>query len=140
MKGPMGKPRSKDMNVKEALNLVDIILDGDYSDYKKTKSAILNVDLVLDEIENEIDNVPNQDLKALHQAVVDELTKDEMTPTQEAIAISISKLIREEDYRTFFKKMMKSWNINSIEDLSDEKKKKFFNAVDKAWKADKETD
>lgn len=136
----MGKPRSKDMNVKEALNLVDVILDGDYREYKKVKTAVLNVDSVLDEIENDIEHTPNQDLKALHQSVVDELTKDELTPTQEAIAISISKLIREEDYRTFFKKMMKSWNIDSIEDLSDEKKKKFFNAVDKAWKADKETD
>jgi uncharacterized membrane-anchored protein YjiN (DUF445 family) len=136
----MGKPRSKDMNVKEATNLVDIILDGDYGEYKKIRSAVLNVDSVLDEIENDIDHTPNQDLQALHQSVVDELTKDELTPTQEAIAISISKLIREEDYRTFFKKMMKSWNIDSIEDLSDEKKKKFFDAVDKAWKADKETD
>lgn len=43
-----------------------------------------------------------------------------------------------EDYKKFFKQMMKSWNINSIEDLSDEKKKKFFSAVDKAWKSDKE--
>jgi hypothetical protein len=128
------------MNIKEALNLVDIILNGDYTEYKKIKEAIDDVDVVLDEVENEIDNVPDQDLESLHKSVVDQLTKDELTPTQEAIAVSISKLIREEKYRDFFKKMMKNWNIDSIEDLSDEKKKKFFDAVDKAWKADKETD
>jgi hypothetical protein len=128
------------MNVKEALNLVDIILDGDYSEYQKLEQAGRKVDKVLDEIENDIDHVPNQDLQALHKSVVDQLSKDELTPTEEAIAHSISNLIREEEYRTFFKKMMKNWNIDSIEDLSDEKKKKFFDAVDKAWKADKETD
>lgn len=128
------------MNTKEALNLVDIILDGDYGDYKKVKRVIDGVDAVLDEIENDIDHVPNQDLQALHKSVVDELTKDELTPVEESIAISISKLIREEDYRTYFKSMMKNWNIDSIDDLSDEKKKKFFDAVDKGWKAKKETD
>lgn len=46
--------------------------------------------------------------------------------------------LKEENYKKFFRQMMKSWNIDSIEDLSDEKKKKFFNAVDKAWKSDKE--
>lgn len=136
----MGKPRSNEMNTKEALNLVDIILDGDYGDYKKVKRVIDGVDAVLDEIENDIDHVPNQDLQALHKSVVDELTKDELTPVEESIAISISKLIREEDYRTYFKSMMKKWNIDSIDDLSDEKKKKFFDAVDKGWKAKKETD
>jgi hypothetical protein len=58
------------------------------------------------------------------------------------------KKVEEEDdkkgekYQAFFKKMAKKMGIDpeKIEDLSPEKKKKFFDAVDKGWKADKETD
>lgn len=57
---------------------------------------------------------------------------------EDMIVEAAYSILSEDDYRTFFKQMMKSWNIDSIEDLSDEKKKKFFNAVDKAWKAKKE--
>ena len=41
-------------------------------------------------------------------------------------------------YDRFFNKMLNKWNVDSPEDLSDEEKKKFFDAVDKGWKADKE--
>jgi hypothetical protein len=41
---------------------------------------------------------------------------------------------------SFFKSMLTKWNIKSPSDLDDKKKKEFFNAVDKAWKAKKETD
>jgi hypothetical protein len=45
----------------------------------------------------------------------------------------------EQDYQEFFKKMLDKTG-KSIPSMSDEEKKKFFNAVDKAYKAKKETD
>jgi hypothetical protein len=49
-------------------------------------------------------------------------------------------LIKEEDYREFFKGMLSKWNIKSPTELSDDKKKEFFDQVDKGWKGKKETD
>ncbi|WXB48272.1 hypothetical protein WRYRUGOZ_CDS0247 [Vibrio phage VB_VaC_SRILMA] len=43
-------------------------------------------------------------------------------------------------YQMYFDKMLKKYNVESPEDLSDEDKKKFFDEVDKGWKADKESD
>jgi hypothetical protein len=138
----MGKPRGvNEMDViKEAMDLVDVILTGDYSEHKKIQEANDTTDDVLDEVENKIDTIPDQDLEQLHSDVVDELTKDEVSPLGETIAVSISKLIREEKYREFFKKMLKKHGISNPSELDDEKKKAFFNAIDKEWKAKKETD
>jgi len=139
--GPMGRPRPGRGRVQEAEELVDVILKGNYSTYKKVQEAEDVVEEVLDEVENKIDTVPDQELADLHQDVVDELTKDEgVTPVEEKIALSISRLIREEEYREFFKKMLKKHNVSNPSELSDEKKKEFFNAVDKEWKAEKESD
>lgn len=41
-------------------------------------------------------------------------------------------------YEAFMKKKLKKYGVDSPEDLSDEEKKKFFNEVDKEWKADDE--
>jgi hypothetical protein len=138
----MGKPRGvEEMDtIKEAMDLVDVILVGDYDSHKKVQEADHITDDVLDEVENKIDTVPDSDLKQLHQDVVDELTKDEVSPLEETIAMSISRLIREEEYREFFKKMMKKHGISNPSELDDEKKKAFFNTVDREWKAKKETD
>ena len=46
----------------------------------------------------------------------------------------------EDDYKAFFKKAMKKFNVSNIEDLSDDDKKDFFNYVDRNYKAKKETD
>lgn len=144
-KGPMGKPNKKGVEemdtIKEALDLVDVILSGDYEQHKVLEHADQETDTVLDEVENKLDAAPDQDLASLHKDVVDELTKDEgVTPMEEQIAVSISRLIREEEYREFFKKMMKKHNISNPSDLDAEKKKAFFNTVDREWKAKKETD
>ena len=127
--------------IKEATDLVDVILKGDYDKHKKVEEAVKVSKDVLDEVENKLDNVPDQELADLHSDVVDELTKDEgVSPVEEIIAVSISRLIREEDYRTYFKKMLKKHNVSNPSDLDDAKKKEFFNAVDKGWKAEKESD
>ena len=139
----MGKPKGvEEMDkIKEATDLVDVILKGDYKKHKKVQEAAITTDEVLDEVENKLDSVPDQDLTDLHKDVVDELTKDEgVTPVEEKIAVSISRLIREEDYREFFKKMLKKYNVKNPSELDVEKKKEFFNTVDKEWKAEKETD
>ena len=127
--------------VKEAEELVDVILKGDYDTHKKIQEADAVTEDVLDEVENKIDSVPDQDLADLHSDVVDELTKDEgVSPVEEQIALSISRLIREEEYREFFKKMLKKHNVSNPSDLDDEKKKEFFNTIDREWKAKKESD
>ena len=134
--GPMGQPR----RVKEAIDLVDIILDGDYDEYQKIQDSMNLVDNLVDEVENKIDNVPDQDIDSLYKTVFDELSTDSMSNVQENMVQVIRQLITEEEYREFFKKMLKKWNINSPADLSGDKKKQFFDAVDKQWKAKKETD
>ena len=48
--------------------------------------------------------------------------------------------IKEGDYEVFFQKAMKKFGISSPDELEDDKKKEFFNYVDKNYKAKKETD
>jgi len=45
-----------------------------------------------------------------------------------------------DEYKAFFNKMLKKFNVQDPSELSGDEKKKFFDAVDKGWKADKETD
>jgi arabinogalactan endo-1,4-beta-galactosidase len=44
------------------------------------------------------------------------------------------------EYDDFFKGMLKKYKVKSYKDLPKDKQKKFFDEVDKAWKAKKETD
>mgnify|MGYP001380906867 FL=1 len=46
----------------------------------------------------------------------------------------------EDDYKAYFKKAMKKFNVSDIGDMNDEDKKDFFNYVDRNYKAKKETD
>ena len=48
--------------------------------------------------------------------------------------------IEENAYQEFFQKAMKKFGISSPDELDDDKKKKFFNYVDKNYQAKKETD
>ena len=43
-----------------------------------------------------------------------------------------------EKYQKFFQSMLKKSEFDSVEDMSDQQKKKFFNMVDKKWNADDE--
>jgi len=57
----------------------------------------------------------------------------------------INKYLQEKEgkgaeYKALFKKILKKYGEDEPDKLSDEDKKKFFNEIDKAWKADKETD
>ena len=46
----------------------------------------------------------------------------------------------EDDYKAFFQKAMKKFNVSDIGDMNDDDKKDFFNYVDRNYKAKKETD
>jgi hypothetical protein len=46
----------------------------------------------------------------------------------------------EDDYKAFFKKAMKKFNVSNVEDMSDDDKKDFFNYVDRNYKAKNEKD
>ena len=48
-------------------------------------------------------------------------------------------LNEESEYQKFFNKKLKKYGVTSPSQLGD-KKKQFFDEVDKEWKADKETD
>lgn len=47
---------------------------------------------------------------------------------------------KQKEYQAFFKKALKKFNADSPADMDDEKKKEFFNYIDKNYKADKESD
>lgn len=53
----------------------------------------------------------------------------------------ITGYLQEKDslYDEFFEKKMKEWNIDSPDELSDKEKKKFFDEVDRQWKAKNES-
>ena len=44
------------------------------------------------------------------------------------------------EYDEFFDSMLKKYKVKSYKDLPTDKQKKFFNEVDKKWKAKKESD
>jgi hypothetical protein len=44
------------------------------------------------------------------------------------------------EYQAFFKKMLKKFGVTEPDQLEGKKKKEFFDAIDKGWKAEKETD
>ena len=78
-------------------------------------------------VKNDINHVPNQDVGGLLKSVHDELAE----------MLNYLKETREE-YQKFFKSMMAKHGIKNMGALPPEKKKAFFNAVDKAWKAKNE--
>ena len=124
----------------KAIKLVDEILVNDTTSKKLVEGEDL-VDKILDEVENKIQHIPDQDLESLQQAIYDELTKDtNRTDLEKQMMESVKMLLSEESYKEFFQKMLKHYNVNSPSELDKEKKKEFFDKVDKGWKAKKETD
>lgn len=47
---------------------------------------------------------------------------------------------QEKGYKEFFNKMLKKYGVDEPDKLPDDKKKAFYNEIDKGWKAKKETD
>jgi len=54
--------------------------------------------------------------------------------------ITEARKVGGQEYDKFFQTMLKQWKVKSYKDLPKDKQKKFFDEVDKKWKAEKETD
>lgn len=44
------------------------------------------------------------------------------------------------DYKAYFKKMLKKYGVDEPDKIPEKDRKKFYDEVDKGWKAKKETD
>jgi hypothetical protein len=82
---------------------------------------------------NVINTVPNQNVGGLLKSIHGELSESQLWRM-------IAEMRVNEDYKTYFKSMLKKHGYNSPADIPADKKKEFFNAIDKGWKGKKETD
>lgn len=98
---------------------------------------------------------PNEDSKELNltKRELSNFTKiTEMEKLMESRIFKIRKLIEsgssvddilektKEEYQKFFNSILDKYGVSSPAELSVEQKKKFFEEVDKGWKADEESD
>jgi hypothetical protein len=133
-KGPIGVPVGSDKKrprnerrelVKEPP--VEVDKDIELKTFENAKEAL---DLILGEIykidedENALNNAPEEE----PEKEFDALKKD--------IAESL-KFIEESEYQKYFETMMKKFGVTKPSELKGDKKKEFFNAVDKGWKTEK---
>jgi len=78
---------------------------------------------------------------ALEEAFAPRIQSMLSTKISEEMDEADKMMFREEDdYKAFFKKAMKKFNVSDIGDMNDDDKKDFFNYVDRNYKAKKETD
>jgi hypothetical protein len=154
------KAKKKD-KVKEAHELVDTVFD-EPAEFKKAgvnREADEMVDVILDncgkdhsveEVENQLQNAPTDDPGEEEDRLKADIGgEDEVTPGGEdeseiegAVNVfdNMLKLNEATAYQKFFQAKLKSMGVNSPAALPTDKKKAFFNAVDKEWKAKKESD
>lgn len=77
---------------------------------------------------NDINQVPNQNAKALYQSIRRQMSEINMMSEGD-----------KSKYKEYFDSMMKKFGVSSPNELDNEKKKAFFNAVDKGWKSTTES-
>ena len=76
-------------------------------------------------------------------SAIQEKLSDSLISRKDEVALDFGQEVtnEEKDYDAFFQKAMKKFGISSPADLkTDEKKKEFFNYIDKNYKADNEED
>ena len=98
-----------------------------------------NLTQIVDAISNK-QFVAAQDM--LSDAIQEKLS-DSLISRKDEVALDFGQEVtnEEKDYEAFFQKAMKKFGISSPADLkTDEKKKEFFNYIDKNYKADNEED
>jgi hypothetical protein len=98
-----------------------------------------NLTQIVDAISNK-QFVAAQDM--LSDAIQEKLS-DSLISRKDEVALDFGQEVtnEEKDYDAFFQKAMKKFGISSPADLkTDEKKKEFFNYIDKNYKADNEED
>jgi len=163
-KGPMGKPtkeQDEDMvskaqlpydhpKKKSILKEPPVVAKGDIT-MKKIKETLKNfngyygmkeAEKIIDEmcgkkhveeIENDITHVPEED-----PVKQDEKIKKDIAELRRLIAESLVEFkLSENDYREFFKSMLKKYGVKSPAQLPKDKKKTFFKAVSDGWKKKK---
>ena len=83
--------------------------------------------------ENSIEHVPEEDPQK-HMMMV----KQDIAEMRELVGNAmVELLLNENEYREYFQKMLKKWGVSSPGQLPDDKKKEFFNAVEKGWTKEK---
>ena len=93
-----------------------------------------------------VDAISNKQFVAAQELLGDaiqEKLSDALISRKDEVALDFGQEItnEEEDYEAFFQKAMKQFGISSPADLkTDEKKKEFFNYIDKNFKASSEED
>lgn len=156
-KGPMGKPFTKqnemfaaDMPEFEKVEkIVDVIVDSSITECPESEpNAVKNIPT--DDSNEEIDRV-HYDIAGYNDP---EDVEDEYPPgpqdddggiddvdDENLLGNRLEAALREQEsgYKKFFKTMMDKEGIKDIGDLSNEKKKEFFNKVDRLWKAKNES-
>ena len=93
-----------------------------------------------------VDAISNKQFVAAQELLGDaiqEKLSDALISRKDEVALDFGQEVtnEEKDYDAFFQKAMKKFGISSPADLkTDEKKKEFFNYIDKNYKADNEED
>ena len=98
-----------------------------------------NLTQIVDAISNK-QFVAAQDMLSV---AIQEKLSDSLIHRKEEVALDLGQEVtnEEKDYEAFFTAAMKKFGISSPADLkTDEKKKEFFNYIDKNFKAEKEED
>jgi len=151
-KGPMGKPfpPQKEMfaadfpEIKKMEKTVDVLVDSSVTECGMDDGNV-----------NVIQNTPaeggGEELQRVHADIAGygdpEDEEKEYPPgpqdpndyEESDMREQLEGILKEETYKEFFKKMMDKEGIDSINDLSDEKKKSFFNKIDSLWKGKNES-
>jgi hypothetical protein len=107
----------------------EIEMDSDEYGFEAEKDQEPSKEDNLTKKTNDINHVPNQQGKALYQSIRRQMSE--------------YKTMSEGDkskYKEFFDGMLRKFGVTSPSQLDDEKKKEFFNAIDKQWKAKNEND
>lgn len=163
-KGPMGKPTKEqddeidakaqlpyDHPKKKSFVKEPPVVDKGDIDMKKVKEVLkqfnayygLNeAEKIIDEmcgrkhveeIENDIDHIPEED----PEKHIDMIKKD-IAETRELVGSALIEfMLGENEYKEYFKKMLKKWGVNSPAELPKDKRKQFFNAIEVGWKGEK---
>lgn len=152
--------------VTEGNDLVDIAFEEGFEVFGKIKAAEKKMEKLLDEcgggmmgggsINKGIADVEPMETEDEYETAYDAMPNDETNdithePNQDAEELykSVRRQIGEikrlnedakAEYKKYFDSMLKKYGVSSPTELDGAKKKEFFDAVDKGWKAKKETD
>jgi hypothetical protein len=162
-KGPVGVPKNEELD-----QLVDEVFDGGFSQFGKIRKSEKQIDMILDnvrpydhplkmkvkpsdvkvdvdesetaakdddpkKISNDINHIPDQDAGDLLKSVHGELSEAQLWRM-------IAEMRINEDYKSYFSSMLKKHGYSSPAEIPADKKKEFFNAIDRGWKGKKEDD